>query len=109
MIDWQRIRELRASTGEADFTEIVDLFLDEVEEALAGLSPGDDAKRLESGMHFLKGSALNLGFTAMSDMCGAAERAAAAGRMDEVDVVAVQRCYAESRDAFLAGLGALGD
>ena len=38
MIDWKRVRELRDEIGEEDFSEVVDLFLEEVEEV--GEPPG---------------------------------------------------------------------
>ena len=35
MIDWARVSELRDEVGEGDFDEVVELFLEEVDEAIA--------------------------------------------------------------------------
>ena len=37
MIDWARVSELRDEVGAEDFDEVVELFLEEVEEAIAAL------------------------------------------------------------------------
>ncbi|SNR36786.1 Hpt domain-containing protein [Puniceibacterium sediminis] len=105
MIDWSRIRELRDEIGHDDFQEVVELFLSEVEETLETLEGvSGDARQLEEKMHFLKGSALNLGFVAMSGMCQEGETAAAAGNAEAVDVHRVIATFAQSRIAFLQEL-----
>lgn len=103
MIDWDRVRELRAEIGADDFAEVAAMFLDEADEAAARLSPGRGAKAVEADLHFLKGAALNLGFTALSSLCQEGERRAAAGDTG-VDLDAVRQSYAASRAAFEAGL-----
>ena len=57
-------------------------------------------------MHFLKGSALSLGFDRFSKLCQDAERHAAAGQAAEVDLTALLQIYDESRTVFLAEKGA---
>ena len=37
MIDWARVSELRDEVGAEDFDEVVELFLEEVDEAIAAL------------------------------------------------------------------------
>lgn len=107
MIDWTRIRELRDEIGSDDFTEVVELFLAEVEETLDTLeTASSSACLLEEKLHFLKGSALNLGFSAMSRLCQDGETAAAAGNPEAVDVARVKAIFAESRVAFLQELPA---
>ena len=100
MIDWSCAAELRAEVGEEDFCEIIGLFFDETEEAIAKLRAGPAQAELESLMHFIKGSALNLGFVTLSEVCKDGELQARAGQA--VDVQGVISCYEQSRDAFFA-------
>jgi HPt (histidine-containing phosphotransfer) domain-containing protein len=108
MIDWERVGELRAEIGGEDFAEVVELFLEEADAAVARLAEAQvapaGAARIESDLHFLKGSALNLGFRDLAALCQDGERAAAAGRPEAVDLRRVAETYARSRAAFLAGL-----
>jgi HPt (histidine-containing phosphotransfer) domain-containing protein len=57
----------------------------------------------ESDLHFLKGSALNLGFDALGGLCAASGQRAAQGTLDELEVVSVIEAYRASRAAFEAG------
>jgi len=57
-------------------------------------------------LHFLKGSALNLGFADFSDLCHRGEGAAGAGRGAEVNLAEILDCFDRSKVAFLAGLTA---
>lgn len=104
MIDWDRVAELRTDMGPDDFVEVVELFLAEVEEVTDRLSQAPDPARLESDLHFIKGSAYNLGFDALGALCTAGERMAASGRADAVDLRAILECHAASRREFLDGL-----
>ncbi len=104
MIDWDRVRELRTEVGEEDFAEVVELFLTEVDEATAQLAAGPDLSRLKDDLHFIKGSAYNLGFDRLGALCAEGEQRAAAGDAAGVDVAAVLDCYADSRRAFVEGL-----
>lgn len=99
MINWSKILELRSEVGAEDFEEVVDLFLEEVDEIIAQL--GADGRSLEHDLHFLKGSALNLGFEEFSELCRAGESAAAQGRGGAVDTRAVIASYNASKAAFL--------
>ena len=99
MISWTQVTELRDDVGHDDFGEVVEIFLEEVEEHLSTLAQGPG---LEEVLHALKGSALNLGFDRFAALCSEGERAAAAG--EDVDVAEIQRVYAASRDVFLAEL-----
>lgn len=102
MIDWQRVRELRDEVGDDAFAEVVDLFLEEVSEVVDRLRTCPDPDRYEEDLHFLKGSALNLGFDDLGRLCQAGESAAADGRAHEVDLAAVLESYDRSRSHFLA-------
>ncbi|WP_299684551.1 Hpt domain-containing protein [uncultured Tateyamaria sp.] len=104
MIDWQRVSDLRDEIGAEDFEEVVPLFLEEVSGVIDALSAGPDLSRLEEDLHFLKGSALNLGFEAFSNLCSAGEKAAAAGHAAAVNVPEILDCFHASKATFEAGL-----
>lgn len=79
LVDWTHVADLKSAVGEEDFADIADVFLDEAAEALGRLDPSDPAA-LAEGLHFLKGSALNLGFAAFARLCAEGEVAARAGQ-----------------------------
>ena len=104
MIDWQRVSELRDEIGAEDFEEVVPLFLEEVAGVIDAFRTGPDPAQLETDLHFLKGSALNLGFDAFSSLCSAGEKQAASGAAGSVDVTAIVDCFDTSKIAFETGL-----
>lgn len=103
MIDWTQVDELRADMGDS-FAEVVEVFLQEVEEGVARLQPDAGPANLAADLHFLKGAALNLGFSAFAGLCAAGEQAANDGVAAGIDLDALRRTYEESRELFLAGL-----
>ena len=105
MIDWDRVKELKDEVGAEDFAEVVTLFLGEVEEELDLLDAASDDAALSAKLHFLKGSALNLGFAAFSDLCLEGERAVSENGMPSAQFDVIRSCFADSRAALLAGLG----
>lgn len=106
MIDWDRVAELRQEVGEEEFPTVVELFVDEVEQVTSGLAAISEPARLEEALHFLKGSALNIGFRCFARLCSEGESLAAAGRADKVDVASILMCYAQSKAQFLGHSGA---
>lgn len=106
MINWARVTELRDEIGADDFAEVVALFLEEADEVVAGLPDCTGAKPLESAFHFLKGSALNLGFADLAQLCQDGERQAAAGN-SRFDLPSITACYEASKAEFAAGLDRL--
>jgi histidine phosphotransfer protein HptB len=104
MIDWTRISILREEIGEDDLHEVIGLFLEETDDVIARLDEGVVVSELESLLHFLKGSALNLGFSDLAGVCQDGERKAALGQGDTVDLGRVIDLYRKSRHAFTAGL-----
>ena len=108
MIDWDRVEELRDEVGAEDFDEIALLFLQEVDEVSARLASAPEPATLQADLHFLKGSALNLGFARLARLCAEGERLAAEGAA--VALAPLLTCYAGSRRQFLArtGLSPLG-
>lgn len=104
MIDWAQVNTLRDDVGKDDFTEIVEIFIDEVEGVIDRLRDAHDLTTLGDDLHFLKGSALNLGFSAFSDQCQLGESMAAGGKAAQVDVSAILLSYETSKALFVARL-----
>jgi len=102
MIDWSRVRQLRDEVGIGEFDEVVQIFLDEVQETIERLHQDTARVELEQNLHFLKGSALSLGFQRFSRMCQDGERSAAAGNADDVDLASILATYDDSRAMFQA-------
>ncbi|MCB1347336.1 MAG: Hpt domain-containing protein [Maritimibacter sp.] len=103
MINWNRVSELKDEIGEEDFAEVAEMFIAEVEEVIDRLRTAPDPAAYEADLHFIKSSALNLGFAELSGLCQHGERQAAAGDANGVDLAPVFASYAASKAAFLAG------
>lgn len=103
MIDWTRVAELRSEIGEDDFAEVIVLFLEEADEVIARLRLGDRT-RLAHDLHFLKGSALNIGLSGLAQLCHEGERVCASGQAPLVDLDKLLACHDQSRIQFRAGL-----
>jgi HPt (histidine-containing phosphotransfer) domain-containing protein len=103
MIDWARADALRDEIGVDSFHEVVNLFLDEADDAIARIARGP-SPGLEDDLHFVRGSALNLGFSVLARLCDEGERAAAAGDASRVDLALIVEVYGQSRAAFLRGI-----
>ena len=103
MIDWSRVEELRDEIGAEDFDEVDELFLSEVEDRIDLALTKAESESFEEDLHFLKGSALNLGFDQFAQLCGTVEQQAANGllfeRMDEIF-----SAYKNSKKMFLEHL-----
>lgn len=72
MINEARLQELVDDFGTEDLAELIESFLEEAEEVVAGLesSVSDDYSQDRSGQfHFLKGCALNVGATDLAKVC----------------------------------------
>ena len=103
MIDWQQVRQLEEDIGIDDFGEVVTLFLAEVDEAIFQLkeNPPIKSEEISAALHFLKGSAYNLGFKSFGDFCGIGERHAKNGQLDENGLEEVIDLYQQSKAIFL--------
>ena len=99
-----RVDDLIAEIGSDGFAEVVELFLDEVEEIVMRLKSAPDPALFEADLHFLKGGAWNLGFAEFGTLCEGGEKLAANGKADAVDIAAVVECYFASKAAFMSGL-----
>ncbi len=106
MIDWKRVEELQQEIGADGFAEVAQMFLDEADQAARALAAGPAPEEVEAQLHFLKGSALNLGLSDLAAICQDGERKAAAGYGALVDLVQVTRIYHASRAHLLVGLQA---
>ncbi|MCX7287052.1 MAG: Hpt domain-containing protein [Rhodobacterales bacterium] len=104
MIDWKRVDELRMEIGADGFAEVADMFLEEADQAVRSLLSGLPSGEIEGQLHFVKGSALNLGLTDLASICQDGERKAAAGYGALVDIGKVAAVYQASRKVLLAGL-----
>jgi len=105
MIDWERVETLRDEVGADNFGEVAALFLAEVDDVVARLATTGSPEGLERDLHFMKGGALNLGFSALGRLCEKGERLAAKGRAAEVDIPAVVALYRASRRDFTEAMG----
>ncbi len=90
MIDMNRIEELRADLSAEDFAEVFACFISEARETLAQLAPLRD-QALREALHFLKGGALNIGFTDFALLCQRGLDDSLGGR--DPDIPALTRCY----------------
>ena len=104
MIDWAQVSTLRDDVGKEEFVEIIEIFIEEVESVFERLRTKPDLKNLGDDLHFLKGSALNLGFSTFSEYCQQGEVNSAAGNADQVDIPTILSAYYESKAEFLSAL-----
>lgn len=100
MIDWDRVNELRNEVGAEDFQEVFEMFLEEVEETMGRMVSVPNPAVLEEDMHFLKGSALNLGFKDFSNLCEIGEKTAKTEQTETISLDEVWEVYAASKIAF---------
>lgn len=101
MISWDRVNELCEEVGQDDFLEVVEIFLEEVEEVVERLKSSPDPSTYESDLHFLKGSALNLGFDGLAALCSDGEKMARTGAPQDVNLKLVIDMYDQSKSEFL--------
>lgn len=102
MISWDRVNELKDEIGEEEFAEVAEMFLEEVDEVIERLRTTPEPAQYEQDLHFLKSSSLNLGFEALSKLCGEGELLAAQGKAETVDLGPVFDTYDASKQAFSA-------
>lgn len=103
MICWDRVNELRDEVGVDDFNEVVEIFLEEVDEVMERLKSGPDYSTYEAELHFLKGSALNLGFSDLVSVCQQGEITARGPDCAEIDLAQVIQVYEMSKVEFNNG------
>jgi len=101
MIDWNRITELESEVGEEDFAEVIEMFFEEVEEVLSRLG-SSTPKSLAQDLHFLKGSALNIGMVRVSDLCRYGEACLRQVPPAIVDIDTIRAAFLETKAEFEA-------
>ncbi len=102
MIDWDRISELQEEVGEEGVAEVIDIFLEEMDEGIAALSNLTAASDIAEKLHFLKGSAQNIGLSHASALCQTFEERIKADPSAFPDVASLR----SSLDAARGELGA---
>lgn len=107
MINCSRVRQLRDEVGASEFEEVVNIFLEEVNEALTRLRNDTARTEFEQNLHFVKGSALSLGFEALAKLCQDGERQSAQGNSQVVDLANILSVFERSASEFKTGLGDL--
>lgn len=95
MIDWARVEELRNDLGADGFDEVIELFLEEMEDRLQMMQQ-PNAICTPDDLHFLKGCSANVGFSRLLAICTEHESRQVAS-VDEVN-----ECYEQSKVEFLA-------
>ncbi len=103
MIDWERVSELRGDVGEEAFAEVRSIFIDEAEKLLSQFEAGGSGK-WEEDFHFLKSTALNMGFVEVARLCQDAELRARFGEAGPADAAAVAASFRASMTEFEQGL-----
>lgn len=101
MLNAARIAELKEEVGEDDFAEVITIFCEEMEEVLSEL-PSTPANIMAEKLHFLKGSALNIGMDMVGELCRTAEEQLKATPDAKADIAAIEAAYQASK-AELAG------
>ncbi len=96
LVNRERLAALRGEIGEDGFEEVVELFLRESEEVVARLGAQGPGAMSEADLHFLKGSALTLGFDELAALCRQSEAGEA------VHPAELQEVWARSRAALQA-------
>ena len=100
MIDWIRIDELRDEVGQDDFGDIVGVFFEEVQEALENLRRSDTVVTLLGQLHFLQGSALNLGFSNFAAICRNEENSLQKDSSHTVEIDKICGAFSSSKQQF---------
>ncbi len=100
MIDWIRIDELRDEVGQDDFGDIVGVFFEEAQEALENLRRADTVVTLLGQLHFLQGSALNLGFSNFAAICRNEENSLQKDPSHKVEIDKIYGVFSSSKQQF---------
>lgn len=101
MISWERVSELRDEIGEEDFAEVAEMFMEEVEDVILRLGSGPAPETLEEELHSLKGSALNLGFRHLAELCQEDEKRAADRDFASIRLSTIFSAYEKSKQDFI--------
>ena len=100
MINAARIQELKDEVGEDDLIEVIELFCEEVEEVLETLESTEQAQ-MPAQLHFLKGSALNIGLDAVANLCKEQELRLKADPGAQADIASIRAAYDACKTALV--------
>lgn len=103
MIDQNRLSELRNDIGDDSIAEIIQLFCDEIEQAFAQLDSTDRNTAAEA-LHFIKGSALNIGLVQVGQLCERAEAQLLNESHFNVSATDIKRAYSAARKFLMDSL-----
>lgn len=73
LVNKERLAALRGEIGDEGFDEVVEMFLKESDEVVTRLTAQGEGHMSDADLHFLKGSALTLGFDDLADLCRRSE------------------------------------
>lgn len=79
MIDWSQVADLYTDFDEDSFSEVLQVFVQEMKAGMAQLKAAQSPDENRTAFHFLKGAALNLGFSEVANLCSSGELRAAEG------------------------------
>ncbi|WP_286758633.1 MULTISPECIES: Hpt domain-containing protein [Sulfitobacter] len=102
VIDWEQVATLQTAVGRDDFSTIMCVFFKEVEEANAQLTMGVTTDQFRDILHFVKGSALSVGFVELSEQCAQAEGNFAGSHQITSIWKEILTSYEESKEHFLS-------
>lgn len=106
MIDWTRVLTLHDEVGADEFRPLVELFLDEIEGVMMSIDPGQP-QRFEEKLHFLKGSAWNMGLRALGSLCELWESLVIRGGAGDLDLGLLFACYSQSKQVLMRDMDRL--
>jgi HPt (histidine-containing phosphotransfer) domain-containing protein len=86
---------LRNDLGSDGFEEVVELFLEEMDNKFHSIKNSSNTQLFED-IHFLKGCAANLGFAELFETCSKAEQ------VSNPDIETIRNSYDQSKIEFLA-------
>lgn len=98
MIDRTRIAELKANFGPEGFAEVVEIFEEETAPVVDRLHHGH-SNNPAADLHFVKGSADNMGLTELATICRRAEAALVGGGAP--DLAGLRAAYDRGRAELL--------
>tara|TARA_R110000787_G_scaffold40444_2_gene100521 strand:- start:9563 stop:9934 length:372 start_codon:yes stop_codon:yes gene_type:complete len=108
MIDWAYVNGLRAGIGKDSFNEIVQVFFDETEDTLKRLEDAHRPIDITEELHFLQGSALNMGFVGFSAECRKSHDMSTDNADDMRHTAGLLATYGKSKTLFLSALSETG-
>ena len=108
LINWSRIEALKEDVGREDVKEVIDLFINEIQQVIDKIPAQMEAENIADDLHFLKGSALSLGFQELSCVCQTGYEAFSKTPRGAFEIDNVRACFETSKAEFDAKLdGAL--